>query len=221
MSNHQIDEYELGERVRTWFKENSGSLITGIALGLGCIAAWNWWDGNGKKHDTEAALQFQAFAQAIEKSDDGKSKIVLALLESKYADTPYLDFAVLRQAELLQSNGKNDEALKLLLTHASKATKDTDASMKELYQLRIARLQLISGKPELALTALSGIKESIYPASLEEIRGDAEFALGKRELASKSYVKALTALDEAAPIRSLIELKLIEAGGSVPAKPGA
>ncbi len=218
MSNHQIDEYELGERVRTWFKENSGSLITGIALGLGCIAAWNWWDGNGKKHDTEAALQFQAFTQAIEKSDDGKSKIVLALLESKYADTPYLDFAVLRQAELLQSNGKNDDALKLLQAHAAKAT---EASIKELYQLRIARLQLMNGKAELALTALSGIKESIYPAALEEIRGDAQFTLGKRELASQSYVKALTALDEAAPIRSLIELKLIEAGGSVPAKPGA
>ncbi len=218
MSNHQIDEYELGEHVRTWFKQNSGSLITGIALGLGCIAAWNWWDGNGKKHDTEAALQFQAFSQAIEKSDDSKSNIVLSLLESKYADTPYLEFAVLRQAELLQSNGKNDEALKLLQSYASKAS---DQSIKELFQIRIARLQFISGKSELALTALSGIKESIYSASLEEIRGDAEFALGKRELASKSYVKALTALDEAAPVRNLIELKLIESGGSLPAKPGA
>ncbi|MEO8001505.1 MAG: tetratricopeptide repeat protein [Arenimonas sp.] len=218
MSNHQIDEYELGELARTWFKENSGSLITGIAIGLGCIFAYQWWDGNGKKHETEAALQFQAFSQAAEKNDDSKSKIVLALLESKYADTPYLNFAVLRQAQLLQSNEKNNDALKLLQANEPKAT---DPSMKELYQLRIARLQLINGKADLALKALSAVKESIYPASLEEIRGDAQFALGKRELASQSYVKALTALDEAAPTRSLIELKLIEAGGSVPAKPGA
>ena len=66
-----------------------------------------------------------------------------------------------------------------------------------------------------------GRLDGTYVASLEEIRGDAHMVLGKRELASQSYVKALTALDQAAPIRNLIELKLIEAGGSLPAKPGA
>ena len=218
MSNHQIDEYELGERVRTWFKENSGSLITGVALGLGGIFAYQWWQGNGEKHQTEAALQYQAFTSAADKSDPVKTKIVLALLESKYSDTQYLNLAVLRQAQLLQASGKNDDALKLLEANMAKAS---EAAIKELYQLRIARLQLINGKADLALKQLADVKESTYPASLEEIRGDAQMLLGKRELASQSYVKALTALDQAAPIRNLIELKLIEAGGSVPAKPGA
>jgi predicted negative regulator of RcsB-dependent stress response len=124
----------------------------------------------------------------------------------------------LRQAELLQSSGKTEDAIKLLQSNAPKAT---EPATKELYQLRIARIQLINGKADLALKQLADIKESIYTTSLEEIRGDAQMALGKRELASQSYVKALTALDEAAPTRNLIELKLIEAGGSVPAKPGA
>jgi predicted negative regulator of RcsB-dependent stress response len=218
MSTHQIDEYELGERVRTWFKDNSGSLITGVAIGLGCIFAYQWWQGNGAKHSDEAAMQYQAFNEAAEKSDPTKTNIILALLESKYSDTPYLNFAVLRQAELLQVSGKNDDAMKLLESHAGKVE---EPAIKELYQLRIARLYLINGKPDLALKQLADVKDSTYPASLEEIRGDAQMALGKRELASKSYVKALTALDEAAPIRNLVELKLIDAGGSVPAKPGA
>jgi predicted negative regulator of RcsB-dependent stress response len=218
MSNHQIDEYELGERARTWFKENSGSLITGVAIGLGCIFAYQWWEGNGTKHQNEAAMQYQAFSTSAEKNDVAKTKIVLDLLQAKYADTPYLNFAVLRQAELLQSSGKVEDALKLLQANAPKAT---DTAIKELYQLRIARILLISGKPDLALKQLADTKQSIYTTTLEEIRGDAQMALGKRELASQSYVKALTALDEAAPTRTLIELKLIEAGGSVPAKPGA
>ena len=218
MSNHQIDEYELGERVRTWFKENSGSLITGVALGLGCIFGFQWWQGNGDKHKNQATIQYQAFLDAAEKNDPVKTNVVLALLESKYSDTPYLDFAVLRQAELLQSSGKNADALKLLELHAALETED---NMKQLYKIRIARLHLINGKPDLALKSVEAIKESAYAASLEEIRGDALMALGKRELASQSYVKALTALDEAAPIRSLVELKLIDAGGTVPAKPGA
>ena len=218
MANHEIDEYELGERVRTWFKENSGSLITGVALGLGGVAAFLWWDKNGENHQTEAALQYQAFTSAAEKNDSGKTKIVLALLESKYSDTQYLNLAVLRQAELLQASGKNDDALKLLEANMEKATEN---AIKELYQLRIARLQLINGKADLALKQLADVKDSTYVASLEEIRGDAHMVLGKRELASQSYVKALTALDQAAPIRNLIELKLIEAGGTLPAKPGA
>mgnify|MGYP001157479428 FL=1 len=218
MSNHQIDEYELGERVRTWFKENSGSLITGVALGLGCIFAFQWWQGNGDKHKNEAAMQYQAFSEAAEKNDPVKTNVVLALLESKYSDTPYVNLAVLRQAELLQSSGKNAESLKLLERHAALFTEE---NMKQLYRIRIARLHLVDGKPELALKSVEAIKDSVYAASLEEIRGDAQMALGKRELASQSYVKALTALDEAAPIRSLVELKLIDAGGTVPAKPGA
>lgn len=218
MSNHQIDEYELGERVRTWFKENSGSLITGIAIGLGCVFAYHWWQGNGDKHNDEAALQYQTFTTAAEKNDPAKTKVVLAMLESKYADTPYLHLAILRQAELLQASNKKEDAMKLLEANAAIAK---EPSFKELYKLRIARLHLINGKADLALKQLADVTDSIYPASLEEIRGDAQLALGKRELASQSYVKALTALDEAAPIRNLIELKLIEAGGSVPAKPGA
>ena len=218
MANHEIDEYELGERSRTWFKENSGSLITGVALGFGGIFGYQWWQGNGDKHQTEAALQYQAFTRAAEKSDPTKTKVVLALLESKYSDTQYLNFAVLRQAELLQASGKNDDALKLLEGNQAKVTEN---AIKELYQLRIARLQLINGKADLALKQLADVKDSTYVASLEEIRGDAHMVLGKRELASQSYVKALTALDQAAPIRNLIELKLIEAGGTLPAKPGA
>jgi len=218
MSNHQIDEYELGERVRTWFKENSGSLITGVAIGLGCIFAYQWWQGSGDKHQNEAGMQYQAFTNELEKNDPAKSQIILSLLESKYADTPYLDFAVLRQAQLLQANGKNAESMKLLESHAAAAKEPV---VKDIYQLRIARLHLISGKADLALKQLANVKDSTYAASLEEIRGDAQMALGKRELASQSYVKALTALDEAAPIRNLIELKLIEAGGTLPAKPGA
>lgn len=218
MANHEIDEYELGERTRTWFKENSGSLITGVAIGLGCVFGYIWWQGNGEKDQTAAALQYSAFTTAAEKNDPTKTKVVLALLESKYSDTQYLNFAVLRQAELLQSSGKNDDALKLLEANMAKVK---EVAIKELYQLRIARLQLINGKADLALKQLADVKDSTYVASLEEIRGDAQMQLGKRELASQSYVKALTALDQAAPIRNLIELKLIEAGGSVPAKPGA
>jgi predicted negative regulator of RcsB-dependent stress response len=218
MSNHEIDEYELGERTRSWFKENSGSLFTGVALGFACIAGYWWWQANQDKQLSEAGLQYQSFIETAEKSGAEKSKVVLDLLQTKYADSPFVPLAVLRQAELLNSAGKNADAMKLLEAQLPKVT---EVSIKELYQLRIARLHLINGKADLAIKQLQGISNSLYPASIEEIRGDAHMALGKKELAKQAYVKAITALDQAAPTRPIIEIKLIEAGGEVPAQPGA
>jgi predicted negative regulator of RcsB-dependent stress response len=142
----------------------------------------------------------------------------MALKKAKYADSPYVPLAVLRQAELMQVAGKNTDAIKLLEVQLPKLT---ESNVKELYQLRIARLHLINGKADLAIKQLSGIVDSSYPASIEEIRGDAQMALGKKELAKQAYVKAITALDQAAPTRPVLEIKLIDAGGEVPAKPGA
>jgi predicted negative regulator of RcsB-dependent stress response len=218
MSNHEIDEYELGERTRKWFKDNGGSLVTGIALGFACIAGYYWWKGNEQKQLSEAGIQYQSYIESAEKNGVDKSKVVLDLMQSKYADSPYVPLAVLRQAELMQNAGKNADAIKLL---EAQLPKITDTSLKELYQLRIARLQLIDGKAEQALKQLSPIVQSYYPASIEEIRGDAQMALGKKELAKQAYVKAITALDQASPARPIIEIKLIDAGGEVPAKPGA
>jgi predicted negative regulator of RcsB-dependent stress response len=218
MANHEIDEYELGERTRKWFKDNSGSLITGIALGFGCIAGYMWWQANKTKASSEAGIQYQSYIESAEKNGVDKSKVILDLMQSKYADSPFVPLAVLKQAELLQEAGKNADALKILEAQLAKVI---EPSVKELFQLRIARLQVIDGKSEQALKQLSIIVESNYPASIEEIRGDAHMALGKKELAKQAYVKAITALDQAAPTRAIIEVKLIDAGGEVPAKPGA
>ena len=38
-----LDEHEQGERVRAWLRENALGIIGGIALGLGLIYGWQWW----------------------------------------------------------------------------------------------------------------------------------------------------------------------------------
>ena len=84
---------------------------------------------------------------------------------------------------------------------------------------RIARLQLIAGKPDEASRILAAIAKPRYPTISNELRGDIAAAKGQREQARKSYQLARTTLDQAAPTRRLLELKLIDAGGQPPAKP--
>ena len=44
-------------------------------------------------------------------------------------------------------------------------------------------------------------------------------ALGRRDAARAAYEKALASLDIAAPTRPMVEMKLIDAGGSPSAQP--
>lgn len=212
----QIDEYEQGERVRTWLRNNGSSLIGGIALGLAALGGWQWWQGQQDEQQIEAASEFHAFTQAAEAKEDAKAAAHLAALEKNYPGTPYPALAALRQAADLHAAGKDDEAIKAL---DSVAGEGVDPMLAELAQLRIARLLTGQGKHEDAIKRLDAIANPAYPSVAAEIRGDAEMARGRRDEARAAYEKALASMDIAAPTRPMVEMKLTDAGGSPNAQP--
>lgn len=212
----ELDEHEQGERVRKWIRQNGSSMITGIALGLALVFAWQWWQGKGARHKEEAAAQYYSFGDALDAKDPAKAKVFSALLAEKYSDTPFADLAVLRSAAYLQNTGKTADAIKLLQASLPRVRQP---ELAEMFSLRTARLELYAGKPDEADRLLASIAEPRYPAIANEIRGDIAVAKGKRDEARKAYQAALTTLDQAAPTRNLVELKLIDVGGQPPAKP--
>jgi len=211
-----IDEYEQGERVRTWLRNNGSSLIGGVVLGLACLGGWQWWQGQQEQQKLRAADEYFAFSRALEGNDEAKAGAHATALEQDYAKTPFPALAAMRRAEQLVSAGKPDEALAVLDAVDAKAL---DALLAELVQLRAARLLLAMDRPQDALTRLATITSGAYPSVAEEIRGDAEMALGRRDAARAAYEKALAAMDIAAPTRSMVEMKLTDAGGSPNAQP--
>jgi predicted negative regulator of RcsB-dependent stress response len=114
MANDQLDEYEQGERVRAWMRENGSSVITGILLGLALILGWQWWQGRGLRQKEEASTQFTALTDAIEAKDEAKVKAFAAVIDTQFRETTYAPLARMRQAQFLQSLGKADEAIALL-----------------------------------------------------------------------------------------------------------
>lgn len=214
----QIDEYEQGERVRAWLKDNGTSLITGIALGLAGLGGWQWWQNQGEVSKVEAAAEFRAFTRAAEAGQADRAGAHAQAIRQNHPDTPYVALVALEQAQRLQAEGKADEAIAVL---EGVDAKELDPAMAELLQLRVMRLLAGEGRHQDVLDRLAAQPLALYPGVAGELRGDAELALGNTEKARAAYEEALAALDVAAPTRGIVEMKFAAAGGRPPETPEA
>ncbi|MBT2746687.1 MULTISPECIES: tetratricopeptide repeat protein [unclassified Lysobacter] len=201
-----LDEHEQSERVLSWLRANGAGLIGGIALGLAAIGGWKWWGNHQLEEHGKAAAQFQAATDAVDAKDKAAAAKVKALPDGMYRTLASLDLAK-SQVETDQ----RDAAIATL-----QGIKTDDAAIAEIVNQRVARLLIDAKKPADAVKLLD---KSTSPMAME-VRGDAQLALGKADLARNDYTAALGKLDEASPRRRLLELKLTEAGGT-PVKPEA
>ena len=202
-----LNEHEQSERVRSWLRSNAPGIIGGIALGLAAIAGWNWWQG---QREQAAQATSQTYMQAVQAFEAGKlpADQGRAILSQLQQGNPALaTLAGLQLAKAQLEAGKRDEAIATL-----RSLREIPADLQPLWQERLARLLIDAGKPREALPLLGNERE---PAILDAL-GDARFALGDKTGAQAAYRKALALLDVAAPQHRLLEMKLIEAGGTPP-----
>jgi predicted negative regulator of RcsB-dependent stress response len=210
MVDHLLDEHEQSERVRGWLRQNGAGLIAGIALGLGAIGGWNWWQQHQAGQRAEMGRQYAAVVAAIGANDLKKATAEYAALKDKESD--YAALAGMQVARAQVDAGNRDAAIATL-----RAVQAKDPAIMSVVRSRTARLLLDANKPAEALALLGDKPEG---AAAIEARGDALFALGRMEDARAAYALALSKLDVATPARRLVELKLIQVGGS-PAGPEA
>lgn len=195
-----LDEHEQSERVLEWLRNNGAGLIGGIVLGLAAIGGWKWWQQHERQQELAAADRYQAAVTAIAANDEQAAAKVAALGDGVFANLSALELAASQVAA--------DEPQKAIETLRS--IKPGNDGVADLVDQRVARLLIATDQAEAALDLLS---DASTPAALEA-RGDAQHALGQDEQARETYSRALAALDVAAPQRQLLELKLMEVGGT-------
>lgn len=198
-----LDEHEQSERVLAWLRRNGAALVGGVALGLGAIGGWNWWQVHQLKQAGAGAGAYQAAVDALEAGTPKAEARVKALPAS------YSALAALHLAASQVEAGKRDAAIATL-----RAVKTEQPGMRDIVDARLARLLIDAKQADAAMKLLAG-RDTPMAA---EIRGDAHVALRQVAQARKAYEDALRKLDVAAPTRRLLELKLTEVGGT-PATP--
>jgi predicted negative regulator of RcsB-dependent stress response len=205
MATELLDEHEQSELVRNWLRKNFGSILLGIAGGIGAI-----W-GVGKYQDwradalDRAGQQYGLYLAAVEKKDADEIKKLGTALRSEYAESPYAALSAMSEAEkALAEGGKVDQALASLQWAHEHAQ---FPELKSLAALRWARALLDAGKFDQAKDLLVKVDAKGFAAQAAEVRGDILLAQNQAAEAKAAYDQALAAMDSASPRFRLVEMK--------------
>lgn len=205
MAFEDYDEYEQGEQVRKWIRENGIAIVVGVLLALVLIFGYRKWQTHTADHQVQAASQFAVVQHAVQGDNTQSMSAALGDLQKNYANTPY---AALGSAAVAEYQvGKDD--LKAATQNLEWAVAHSDQpALKSLFTLRLARVLIAQDQAQQALKELDGIPAGDYAAIAAELRGDAQLKLGKTDAAHSAYQNAIAKLDKDAPERNEVQMKL-------------
>jgi predicted negative regulator of RcsB-dependent stress response len=205
MAFDSYDDYEQSELIQKWLRQNGVSIIVGIALGLVLIFGYQQWKSHGARHQAEAADVYTAAQVALATNKANAADVAINRLQTDFPETAYAVFAVSERARTQAEAGQYDKAEASLAWAHDKAGDD---ALKALVQVRIAQVRLAEGKAEETLSALESLPKNTYVALSQELRGDALVKLGRPDEARKAYQAAIAGMDDSAPQRGVVQMKL-------------
>lgn len=210
MAFEVMDEHEQGELVQKWLRENALSIVIGVGLGLLLIFGWQQWKTHRAMHQLEASTQYMALNDALEKKNYEAVNQLAQKLRDEYSETSYAVLAAMQQTDVALTRADKDAAYKSM----EWAYQHAPSELRELVGTHLARLQISAEKYLEALSLLDGLPKSGYGALINELRGDAQFGLGHKDDARRSYTDALNDVDPGTPHRKVVEMKLVNLGGT-------
>lgn len=202
MDVYKTDE-EQAETLKRWLRDNGVSLVTGIMLGLALLFGFKSWTEYGVRKSETASNLFVQFAGASTQNMEEAVKHYDALIKD-FSGTEYAVLASLWMAKLQLGKGDATAArahLQWALEHAH------TPGLQHTARLRLARVILAGGDIDAADKLIAGIQVASHTALYEELRGDIARARGNLEEAHAAYERALAAMPENLPGRTLIEAK--------------
>jgi predicted negative regulator of RcsB-dependent stress response len=210
-------EAEQMERAKGWLKTNGIWIIAGIAIGVGGLGAWRWYQERREAQAETASARYEELVDAFTRNDKARGMTLLDQLNREYAWTPYASLGTLISARVQVEANELDKAavsLKSVMDNAK------DDELKMVARLRLARVQSAMGKYDDALATLKVENGGEFAPRLADTRGDVLLAKGDRAGALKEYLAARASENNGRIDFDLLDLKIRDLGGTPPASPG-
>ncbi len=209
-----LNEKEQWEWLKSQVRESAPAVVLALAVVAAGVLGWRWWQGRLDATRLEAGARYTQMVQALERGDRTRALTLLGELEREYTSSPYADQARLLAARVYVDSGELERAAAELGTVAERS-KDRDLAL--VARLRLARVEIAQGKPDGALATLNGVEPGAFAARYHEVRGDAYYAKGDREVALREYRSA----QAGAPGDALLGLKIADLTAEAPAPEAA
>ena len=219
MDDDFYNEQEQWDNVKAWVRQNGLWVVAGVAIGVGLLVGWRWWNDRIETRAVAASVKYSQMLDAFARDDSTRAITLADELRTESSDSPYAEQADLAVARsLVEKNelGKAEEHLTRVMNNGR------DQELRLVARLRVARVQLAANKPDLALATLGSLTDSAFAVRAEELRGDALLAKGDRAGALKAYLAAKAREDGAVGTVTLdvagLELKIsdLQADGVKP-----
>tara|TARA_B100000401_G_C52632201_1_gene636561 strand:- start:217 stop:855 length:639 start_codon:yes stop_codon:yes gene_type:complete len=208
MANFFSASQEEQQEIILSFWERFKYLIIGFfILLIVFIIGRDYLNDSRNERELKTALLFQKYLESDSDMPSSGSELLEVYPESLYAD-----FVRLNQAKKEFSKGEKDKAevlLKLVIDRHADSPNEFNPLLAAA-QTRLSRIYISKKEYQKVLDALS--KTEVLTASLFELKGDAENALGKYELARASYMRALQN-SPSQTSRALINMKISDLVG--------
>ncbi|AFI83980.1 YfgM family protein [Methylophaga nitratireducenticrescens] len=195
---------EKGEAIKSWWRENGRSVITGVILGGAVIFGGRYWINFQQAKTENAAAMYQQVQMTISQADLTAAEDMTQELMQSYPSTPYAAFATLELAAEQLRNDQAEAALEYLSWTADKAKL---SAQKDLARLRMARVLMDQGKYDQAFELTQQTVSDGFVSLFAEVQGDIYLAQEKQTQAYEAYVEAISTMNMDDPRKTLLEMK--------------
>jgi predicted negative regulator of RcsB-dependent stress response len=210
-----LTDNEREEQLRLWWSENWLWIVGGIAIGLGGLAGYQYWQKSRQNAAEQDAATYRAELEAL-----GAKQLDTAVAKAKqlrdlHPASAYADQADLALARAAVERRDFDEAVKRLKAVADNSR---DPQLRQVAKARLARVLVEQGKYDEAVAQLDIATAGAFGALFHDIRGDALAAKGDAAGARREYESALASgSTEPGVDRAYVELKRDALASAAPA----
>jgi len=202
-----LSDNEREEQLRRWWADNWLWIIGGIALGLGALAGWNYWQTSKVKAAELDESSYLAVLDALGRDDKEAAVKQATDLRKLHPKSPYADQSDLALARYAVDQRDFDAAVQRLRAVADSSR---DAELRLIATTRLARVLAEQGRHDEALKLLDVAQAGAFAPLYHDLRGDILAARNDVAGARQAYDAALAATAATPPQgfdRAYVELK--------------